>query len=121
MPPTVSLSERTLSRASEKREFNSISSLELITLPYENPTSVIIDESTLFVKISDKAYSCEFSEISQILPFFEDENRSFIVYDIKELLHTLYPSNEEIPVPDKSSMVLLAAWKPSPPAALAAV
>ncbi|MBQ5601531.1 MAG: DNA polymerase I [Clostridia bacterium] len=100
---------------SEKREFASISALELITLPYENPTSVIIDESTLFVKISDKAYSCEFSEVSQILPFFEDENRSFIVYDIKELLHTLYPSNEEIPVKVRCDFdVLLAAYVLSP-------
>ncbi|MBQ2251500.1 MAG: DNA polymerase I [Clostridia bacterium] len=100
---------------SEKREFTSISALELITLPCENPTSVIIDENTLFVKISNKAYSCEFSEVSQILPFFEDENRSFIVYDIKELLHTLYPSNEEIPVKVRCDFdVLLAAYVLSP-------
>ena len=100
---------------SEKREFIPISSLELITLPYEDVTPALIDENTLYTVSDNKAYSCEFSDVSQVLPFFEDENRSFIVYDIKELLHTLYPSNEEIPVKIRCDFdILLAAYVLSP-------
>ena len=100
---------------SEKREFIPISSLELITLPYEDVTPALIDENTLYTVSDNKAYSCEFSDVSQVLPFFEDENRSFIVYDIKELLHTLYPSNDETPIKLNCHFdILLAAYVLSP-------
>ncbi len=101
--------------SAEKREFTPISSLELLTLPYGGEISVMIEENTLYAVSGDKAYSCEFSDISQLLPFFEDEGREFIVYDLKELLHTLYPSHEEIPVKFRCHFdILLAAYVLSP-------
>ncbi len=100
---------------SEKREFTPISSLELATLPYGSEIPALIDGNTLYIISENNAYSCEFSESSQLLPFFEDENRSFIVYDLKELLHTLYPSNEEIPIKLNCHFdILLAAYVLSP-------
>ncbi len=95
----------------EKREFTPISSLELLTLPYDGEASVIIEENVLYVLSGSEAYSCEFSDVSQLLPFFEDENREFIVYDLKEFLHTLYPENDETPVKLRCNFdVLLAAY-----------
>ncbi len=101
--------------APEEREFTPISSLELLTLPYGGENSVMIEENTLYLLSGDEAYSCEFSDISQLLPFFEDENREFIVYDLKEFLHTIYPENDETPVKFRChSDVLLAAYVLSP-------
>ncbi|MBQ9749406.1 MAG: DNA polymerase I [Clostridia bacterium] len=81
-----------------EREFTPISALNLILLPPKKEIPVIIKESTLYLLDGDEAYSCEFGDVSEILPFFEESERSFIIYDIKELLHTLYPTNENIPI-----------------------
>lgn len=95
----------------EKREFTPISSLELLTLPYGGEIPVMLDENTLYVISGENAFSCEYSEISQLMPFFEDEKRSFIVYDLKEMLHTLYGDNSDTPVKFNCHFdVLLAAY-----------
>ena len=94
----------------EKREFIPVSSLELLTLPYGSENSVMLGENTLYVISGEDAYSCEYSEISQLRPFFEDENRSFIVYDLKEMLHALYES-DDTPVKFNCHFdILLAAY-----------
>lgn len=93
------------------REFAPISSLELSLLPSHQEISVMIKGSTLYLIDTEGAYSCEFDSPTEILPFFEDPARSFIVYDLKELLHLLYPTNEEVPVKINCHFdILLAAY-----------
>ncbi len=92
-----------------------ISCTELTKLPENEVFSVLIKENSLYTEENGRAYVCNFEKIGEILPFFENGSREFTVYNLKELLHTLYPENEEKEVNFACKFdILLAAYVLSP-------